>query len=66
MSAWQQTCHAALPIAGNYFCPRELLFDSDSLDFLTVDEGDDPNPGQSAALQVKQTRDEHGKCHANL
>jgi hypothetical protein len=57
---------AAGSVYRNYFCPRELLFDSDSLAPLIIDEGDDPYPGQSVALQVNQTHDAQGTCHAKL
>ena len=43
---------AAGSVYRNYFCPRELLFDSDSCAPVEIKEGDEPYPGQSLALQV--------------
>jgi hypothetical protein len=46
---------AAGSVYRNYFCPRELLFDSDSRAPVEIKEGEEPYPGQSLSLQVKCT-----------
>jgi hypothetical protein len=43
---------AAGSVYRNYFCPRELLFDSRCLAPVEMNEADDMYPGQSHTLQV--------------
>jgi hypothetical protein len=43
---------AAGSVYRNYFCPRELLFDSRCLAPVEINEADDMYPGQSHTLQV--------------
>jgi hypothetical protein len=51
---------AAGSVYRNYFCPRELLFDSRCLAPVEINEADDMYPGQSHTLQVGNGMAWHG------